>query len=252
MSVKLESVLHDIRVLELSHGENTIASRISGMILKRFGASVLKICIENRSGFIDVTDWHKDTTVIDSHVDNETIGDLLDRADVVIYQELPEHLLSTIDKHHKKSNSFIRCAIPLTDSNSYIVNEDAISALCGLFEMPAGIGKPKPFDFPVASTYAAFHAVNAIVCGLIADFRFSEMTSIKIPLTTAGTSLQCLIAMMRSEIPVSWTPIQWLNSPFMAIWKTADSKYFYLHAAIPRHLRTFLSTLKKAGFSDQV
>jgi crotonobetainyl-CoA:carnitine CoA-transferase CaiB-like acyl-CoA transferase len=248
----LESILQGVRVLELSHGENTIASRVAAMILKHFGATVIKTSIENDSGFVEVTDWQKDSVVIDSHVDTSIIRDLLDRADVVIYQELPETMLSLIDKHHIENNSFIRCAIPLTDTKEHIVNEDAISALCGLFETPTGIGKPHPFNFPVASTYAAFHAVNAIAAGLVANLRHSQMTSISIPLTSVGTSLQCLIAMMRSEVPLSWTPIQWLSSPFMAIWKSADSKYFYLHAAIPKHLRTLLSTLKNAGFPDQV
>lgn len=252
MSVKLESILQGIRVLELSYGENTIASRITGMILKHFGASVIKVCIDNRSVFINVTDWQKDSIVIKANTGNDNIRDLLDRTDVAIYQELPDNLLSIIDNYKNRDDSCICCALPFSDSNEHIVNEDAISALCGLFETPTGIGKPHPFKFPVASTYAAFHAVNAIVSGLIAKLRFSQTTSIQIPVTTAGTSLQSMIAMMRSELPLSWTPVQWLSSPFMAIWKTADSKFFYLHAAIPRHLRTLLSTLKKSGFSDQV
>lgn len=245
-------MLQGIRVLELSYGENTIASRIAGMILQQFGASVVKLCFENDSGIVDVTDWQKDRIVIDSNIDNERIDDCIARSDVVIYQELPGHILSLIENRHSKDGSFIQCSIPLTDTKEHIVNEDAVSAICGLFETPAGIGKPHPFNFPVASTYAAFHAVNAIISGLIAKLRFSQKTAIQIPLTTAGTSLQCLIAMMRSGIPVSWTPIQWLSSPFMAIWKCADAKFLYLHAAIPKHLRTFLSTLKKDGFSDQV
>ncbi|MGD9202804.1 MAG: CoA transferase, partial [Chitinispirillia bacterium] len=104
---------------------------------------------------------------------------------------------------------------------------------------------------PLASTYAAFHSIVAIVMALIARYRNNLGQHIEIPVVSAAQTLQILKFMLQSKPPTSWSTYQMFASPSMGIWKTADNTYIYLHIGIPRHFRNFILLLEKTGFSHE-
>lgn len=250
MAEAINRSLCGIRILEV--GESRVV-RLTGMILKDCGGDVVRIQLPDDNNEESViTDRSKGRITLSEFTDEENIRELLFRADIVIWDKTNSKFADTIEKYHRDTDHLISCFLPSFSSETKtkkIWNEDAVSAASGLYETPAG--QQNVFSFPLASTFTAFHAVNAIAMALIGRKRNGKGYSICIPLQKTSLSIQMLIMMMRSSPPLQWEPFRWLSSPFMGIWRTAGDEYIYIHLGMPRHLRTFMFLLESAGFAKE-
>jgi crotonobetainyl-CoA:carnitine CoA-transferase CaiB-like acyl-CoA transferase len=250
MPEPINKSLCDIRVLEIGDSR---AVRLAGMILRDCGADVVRINLtdDNNQEFM-VTDRSKGMITVSEFNDEGQVKELLSRTDIVIWDETPSIIEEMIKKNITKEDLLISCYLPSFSSEMKeckIWNEDVVSAASGLYETP--VGSVQVFSFPLASTFTAFHAVNAIAMALIGRERNGKGYKICIPLQKTSLSIQMLIMMIRSHPPLQWEPFRWLSSPFMGVWRTAGDEYIYIHLGMPRHLRTFLFRLESAGFIEE-
>ena len=241
--------LNGIRVLETGSSR---AVRVTGMILKDLGADVIKIVEESTTGECNhSTDRRKNPIFISELMDKEKLRSLLSRADVILEDGFDSEITSYLKECLQTMDHLIRCSLPPRSDgsdSSVAWTEDSVSAASGLYETPSGLGTPRPFSLPVASTIAAFYAVNGITMALIGKMQHGKGISLSIPLDKTALSVQVLVMMIRSKPPSKWEPFRWLASPFMGVWKTAGDQYIYMHVGMPRHLRNFMFLLQSAGF----
>lgn len=251
MAVAIHHSLDGIRVLELGSSR---AVKLTGMILSDLGASVLRLDLpsSNRDSYAMLYDRSK--MVMDGSMcsDAERIGQLFERTDIIIDDNYcQEAVFNAIRERYDQAKWCIICSISTDTEGGKTLHEESIGAVSGLYDTPSGIGFPRSFQLPIASTAAALHSVNAIVMALIGRKRYGCGYRLSIPLENVIYSMQVIIAMMRSNAPLHWEPFRWLSSPFTGLWKTQDNQFIYMHVAMPRHLRNFLFLLDKTGFKEE-
>lgn len=259
--IKKTGVLSGIRVVEWS---NTRAVRLVGMFLAEQGADVVRISekfqYSEENNVDTILDRNKKKISLSENNQNDLnrIVELVECADVFIThfttEKLSKHKIDADTIRSTKNAGLISCFLPGYPSYDSRSNdswtEDEINIASGLYETPTGIGKPSYFSFPMASTYASFHAVNAITMALISR-KNSVGQHIEIPILNVAITIQIAVYMVKSKPPICWSILQMLASPFMGIWKTANGEHIYLHIGISRHLRSFVMILDKIGFKDE-
>ncbi len=259
MANENQQVLSGIRVLEWSDKR---AVRLVGMFLAEQGAEVVIVNPDNsqKESSEVSTILNRGKTYL-SH-DFRSVSDLaplVNSVDLLITHRTTQSLgnsgLDCGRIRNEANPGLISCSIPAYSSEDASLHEEwaeeEVSVAAGLYESPSGLGKPTYFDLPIASTYAAFHAVNAIVMALIERKRSSFGQHIEIPVVNAAKTLQLILFMIQSKPPTRWMPFQMLASPFMGIYEAAQKEHVYLHIAIPRHLRSFTMHLDKVGFGEE-
>ncbi len=251
MAVAIHHSLDGIRVLELGSSR---AVKLAGMILKDLGASVLRLDLPSSSEESYSVLYDRSKMVINASElsDAEKIDQLLARIDVVVDDNNgTEPIFKAIREKYDQMKQSVICSISAEAARGVALHEESVGAVSGLFDSPSGIGFPRSYKLPIASTAAALHAVNAIVMALISRKRYGNGYRVSVPLEKVVYSMQIIIAMMRSNPPLHWEPFRWLSSPFTGLWKTQDNQFIYMHVAMPRHLRNFLFLLDSSGFKDE-
>lgn len=244
-------VLKNVSVIEIG---NSYAVHLTGMILADQGAKVTRIeeQVENEQEQVyKVIDRLKTSMSINLHnsQDCTTVVDLVKKADILIID-----LSSEINSLLKESDlqTVVSCLIKPYNSDfpAPYWREESLGVASGLYETPAGIGKPQFFDLPIISTLGALYAANAVTFGLVGKKRFGGVYNFTLPLQNVGFFTQLIIVMMRTRIPLHWVPLQMLTSPFMGTWKTAGDQFIYVHFGAPGHLRSFMFLLDKIGLQE--
>ncbi|MFP4014289.1 MAG: CoA transferase [Chitinispirillaceae bacterium] len=249
MPVPSSQFLRGINVLQV--GESR-AVRIAAMILRDHGAHVVRTggrAIDSAA----VTERSKDF-ICNEPICQKKVEELLARSDIVIDDEEESIYREVMNRSPESSKHIIHCSLPSFSSTSEMPaswDEKSVSAAAGLYETPSGLGRPRAFELPIASTAAAFYAVNSIAMALVGRERDGSGRTLRIPLERVALSVQVLVAMIRSRPPVKWEPFRWLASPFMGVWKAAGDEHIYLHIGMPRHLRTFLFLIESEGFREE-
>jgi crotonobetainyl-CoA:carnitine CoA-transferase CaiB-like acyl-CoA transferase len=251
MGVAINHSLDGIRVLELGSSR---AVKLTGMILKDLGASVLRLDLpasspDNYSVLYDRSKMVMDASACSTA---EKVNQLLSRIDVIIDDTYcTEPVFKTIRDKYDQLKQCIVCSITTEAAGGVALHEESIGAVSGLFDTPSGIGFPRSYKLPIASTGAALHAVNAIVMALVSRKRYGKGYRVSVPIEKVVYSMQIIIAMIRANPPLHWEPFRWLSSPFTGLWKTQDNQFIYMHVAMPRHLRNFLFLLDSSGFKNE-
>lgn len=247
----IRDFLDGVRVLEIGTS-NTV--HLTGMFLADNGAEVIRV--EEKDSFyensiFDITDRLKESIYINPEISEDRIKlkDLIKRADILI-EDRSSKMADFLEE--LETQSVIRCNVKPFNAN--IVDpywrEESIGVLSGLYETPAGIGKPHYFDLPIISTLGALYAANAVTLALVGKKRQGTIFNYSISLQDVGLFTQLFVVMMRTKVPTAWKPLQMLASPFMGTWRTADNKFIYVHFGAPAHLRSFLFLLDKLGLQE--
>lgn len=251
MTVAIHHSLDGIRVLELGSSR---AVKLTGMILKDLGASVLRLDLSDSRQDSYSMLYDRSKMVMDASAcsDTEKVEQLLARIDVIIDDTYCiDPVFKTIRDKYDHVKHCIICSISTESEGGVALHEESIGAVSGLFDTPSGIGFPRSYQLPIASTGVALHAVNAIVMALVSRKRYGNGYRVSVPIEKVVYSMQVIIAMVRSNPPLHWEPFRWLSSPFTGLWKTQDNQFIYMHVAMPRHLRNFLFLLDASGFKDE-
>jgi crotonobetainyl-CoA:carnitine CoA-transferase CaiB-like acyl-CoA transferase len=251
MAVAIHHSLDGIRVLELGSSR---AVKLAGMILKDLGAIVLRLDLSTSSQDSYSILYDRSKMVMDAAAcsGSDRVDQLLARIDIIIDDNYcQEPVVTTIRERCDVAKKCIICTISTEAAGEVALHEESIGAVSGLFDTPSGIGFPRSYQLPIASTAAALHAVNAIVMALISRKRSGTGLRVSVPIEKVVYSMQIIIAMMRSNPPLHWEPFRWLSSPFTGLWKTQDNQFIYMHVAMPRHLRNFLFLLDSSGFKEE-
>lgn len=259
---KNRGILSGIRILEWGMSRTV---KLAGMLLADQGAEVVSV-IESDSKNDDFAislilnrGKKRIQLNISEHNDFEKFIQLIQRTDILLEDagthKLEEIGINLLQIRSQWNPGLISCSLPGYPSSDPRSREKwteaGVSISAGLYETTTGLGKPRFFSLPIASTYQALHAVNAVLMALIARKRDGCGQNIEIPMVKAALSTQVLSIMIKSNPPTRWLPFQMLASPFMGMCKTADNRHVYVHIGIPRHLRSFLALINKAGFKEE-
>jgi crotonobetainyl-CoA:carnitine CoA-transferase CaiB-like acyl-CoA transferase len=252
---KPTSLLKGIRILEVGKSDTL---HIAGMLLADQGAEVIRlVCLglDSKPLFHQSTDRAKKYIALANLTkENATsLQKLIQCADIVL-TEAGSEVAEALQLNESDFPTVILCTI--VPSTEYTTDdgpwsEETVSAAAGLYENVLGIGKPRFFDLPIASTLGALFAINSLAAALVGRERFGCCDRIVVPLDRIVMFSQALTTMIRSRAPTHWEPLRMLATPFMGVWKTAGNGYVYVHVGMPRHLRSFLFLLDKLGYSDE-
>jgi crotonobetainyl-CoA:carnitine CoA-transferase CaiB-like acyl-CoA transferase len=248
MAVAIHHSLDGINVLELGASRSI---KLTGMILRDLGSSVLRLgsSVPSEEDSSLIYDRSKMVIAASECSSSEIIDALLHRTDIVIDDaNCQDPVIESIRNRYSQSKQCIICSIKTDAEEGVALHEEATGAVSGLYDTPSGMGFPRSYALPIASTATAFYSVNALVMALIGRKRYGTGYTITIPVEKVVYSMQIIIAMIRSNPPLHWEPFRWLASPFTGLYKAKDNQYIYIHVAMPRHLRNFLFMLDSSGF----
>jgi crotonobetainyl-CoA:carnitine CoA-transferase CaiB-like acyl-CoA transferase len=248
--------LDNIRVVEWGSSR---AIAVSGMLLTELGTACLRIdtpaaAQSSDPAFLLLHRGKRILGMAEGPVAEEPLRTLIERCDVFLYSADASARLPTAIKTmiHQRRAPCICCSLPdAAGDETTAMPEANVSMAAGLYETTTGLGKPIYFSLPIVSTFAALHAVNAIVMALVARKRQATVSSIEIPLVKAGIAAQMFNVAIKGGMPRRWLPFQMLASPFMSMYPTADNRHIYIHLGVPRHLHTFVMKLSAWGFAAE-
>lgn len=248
-------LLAGIRIIEAGRCDTV---HIAGMLLADQGADIIRIesaeTDEFDTAFHGITDRAKRSVRVPAYSSkqHEIFRRLVSRADVII-EDADRTLVERYGLTPDSVAPLIRCTVCPTDApeDDTRWTEETVSAQTGLYESGIGFGSPRFYDLPLTSVLGALYAVNAVTRALIARKRFGSIDTVRIPLDRIIMFSQSLTIMIRSKTSVLWDPFRWIASPFMGVWRTAEDGYIYLHIGMPRHMRSFMFFLGKAGYTRE-
>ncbi|MFH0920588.1 MAG: CoA transferase [Fibrobacterota bacterium] len=129
--------------------------------------------------------------------------------------------------------------------------ESAVAKRACLYEPLVGIGRRRPFSFPVVSLTAGMYGATGIAATLLSDAAKDTGRVLSISLYDAALSLHSLRFIIQSEAKARWDALRWLSTPFMTYWKAGDNRWFYLHLGLTKHMALFLRVLEANGFTQE-
>jgi len=246
--------LAGIRVLDFGQ---YIAGPLAAMMLADEGAEVIHIDPPGgprwRNAANAVLQRGKQSFVLDlkQRADRDAARRLADSADVLIENFRPgvmARLGLGAGQLTAANPRLIYCALPGFPADDHRGGQpgwagvvSAASGLCTPSPRPGESPTPALPPMPVASNYAAFLAVNAVMAALLARRNSGMGQRIEIPLLGAAFEAFCLEAQR--------APMASHNAFHAAAdnrFQTADGKFVQLLLIAPRHLESFIKTFLPA------